>query len=392
MGHGVRVLAGELEGPVDGVTLLPELAFSHPDCVRGQQDAFFLQRADESELIERLKREADTIAAGILEWIRCDAIDVLLTENATALPCHLSMGMALERVLAKSGIRALAHDHDFYWERGDRYATRYQTVRKIIEECFPPNLPNLRHAVINSECQRRLREDLGIESDVVPNVMDFDAHFGQRDVYNDALRSQLGLDDDAVLLFQITRIVRRKGIETAIDLVHRLDDARVRLVVTGNSTDDFQDEYRHELEHRVARLGLARQVLFAGERFGNDRGSDALGRPVFSISDAYAGATACTYFSTYEGFGNAFVEAVVAKKPILVNNYRPVYWGDIGSKGFLTVQIEGSELTQDALGAVRELIDSPEMRRAWSEHNFELGRRHFSYAVLAEKLEALLVW
>ena len=56
------------------------------------------------------------------------------------------------------------------------------------------------------------------------------------------------------------------------------------------------------------------------------------------------------------------------------------------------MQIEGACLAQGAVGAVRELIYSPGMRRAWSEHNFELGRRHFSYAVLAEKLEALLVW
>ena len=63
-----------------------------------------------------------------------------------------------------------------------------------------------------------------------------------------------------------------------------------------------------------------------------------------------------TYFSEYEGFGNAFVEAVLARKPIFVNNYQPVYWPDIGSKGFRTVQIENGELSDEAVAEAQRCI------------------------------------
>ena len=392
MGHETAILTGEIEGPVRHASVVPEAAFSHPACQRGQDDAFFHQEIEESELAERLGQEADHLEREIMAWLEREAIDVLMTENATTLPCHLSLGMALERVIGRTGMRAVAHDHDFHWERGDRYATRYGVVKRIIEECFPPRLPNLRHAVINSYCQQRLDSELGIPSIVVPNVMDFDVPFGDRDDYNSQLPACLGMEERDIPLYQITRVVRRKGIETAIELVHRLDDPRIKLVITGSSSDDYHGEYLDELKQRVAELGVERQIHFAGQRFDNGRRLDSAGRPVYSLSDGYAHARACTYFSSYEGFGNAFVEALVAKRPIFVNNYRPVYWPDIGSKGFRTVQIEDCRLSDEAVQDVHDLLHSPREQRDWVEHNFELGRRHFSYQVLEEKLRDLLAW
>ena len=47
-----------------------------------------------------------------------------------------------------------------------------------------------------------------------------------------------------------------------------------------------------------------------------------------------------TYPSLYEGFGNAFLEAVYFHKPILVNRYS-VYIVDIEPKGFEVVAMDG---------------------------------------------------
>jgi len=390
MGHSTAVLTGESEVPVPNVTVLPELAFSHPDCVWGQEMAFYRQTEDERILAARLEREAAHIEEGIRAWIRVEEIEVLVIQNASCLPCHITMGVALRRVVERTGIPSIAHDHDFAWERGGRYLSRYECVRRIIAECFPPCLPNLEHAVINSHCRDLLAQRFGVDALLVPNVMDFDEPFGELDDYGRKLPGELACDPGDILLFQVTRIVRRKGIESAIELVHRLADPRVKLVLTGTTTDDRNGEYGRFLEHLAGRLGVEDRVLFMGSRFSNVRGRSETNEPLFSLSDAYGAATACTYFSRYEGFGNAFVEALAARKPIFVNNYKPVYWPDLGSKGFMTVQIEDNRLTDDAVAAIRSLLERPEQRNSLSEHNYELGRQHFSFDVLERQLATLL--
>ena len=390
LGHDVFILTGELEADVAGTSVLPELAFSHPATLQEQDDAFFVQDVDETGLLVRLEAHAALIESGVLSWLAASRIDVLITQNSTALPCHLAMGLGLKRVIERTGITTISHEHDFHWERGDRYETRYDGVRAIIDECFPPDLPSVTHVVINSYCRDSLRDHQGLAALVVPNVMDFDAGFGDADDFNRRVPQELGFDRDDILLFQITRVVRRKGIETAIELVERLDDPRVKLIVTGHATDDRNEGYLSELRDRAAVLPRPQQVQFAAHRFGTERAA-ANGKPGrFSLSDAYASARACTYFSRYEGFGNAFVEALAARVPIFVNNYQPVYWPDIGSKGFKTVQIEGNELTDEAVEQIRSVLTDDEFRAHIADFNHEMGREHFSYDVLSEHLERLL--
>ena len=390
MGHQVRVLTGELEAEIANATLLPELAFSHPATVAEQEIAFFGRPAVEAEFMAELTRRALHIQAGIISWIEDQGVELLVAENASALPCHLALGMGLRAVYDRTGMPVITHDHDFAWERRGRYDTPYIGVREHIARCFPVKLPNVRHAVINSAAQQALASRFGIHGTaVVPNVMDFDRPHGVPDEYNATLLGDLGITEDEIPLFQITRIVGRKGIGTAIDLVHRLQDPRVKLVITGTSTDDTEG-HTAKLRQQVARLGLGERVLFAGQHFDAYRAVGPGGQRIYSIEDAYARAQGCTYFSTYEGFGNAFVEAVVARRPIFVNNYEPVYWPDIGAKGFHTVQIDHAVLTDEAVEAVRQVITDPDRARAMTEKNFALGKEHFSYQALERILAGLL--
>jgi len=388
IGHEVFVLTGALEGKIANATILEPLSFEHPSTVWEQEVAFFGAPSD-SDPGPTIRERAAGIAEGIGRWIDEVGIEVLLVENAAALPCHLQLGVAIKSVCEESKIPTVTHDHDFAWERGDRYETPYPEVQKIVEETFPLRLPTTRHAVINLAAKSTLAERFGRESLVVPNVMDFWVPYAEHDDYNATLRSDLGLGEDDLLLMQVTRIVRRKGIETAIRLIDELKDPRVKLVLTGLPTDDHKEEYLSELVALTEELGLEEQVLFAGDRFANQRTRAADGSKIYSLGDAYAHATACTYFSTYEGFGNAFVEAILARRPIFVNRYEPVYWPDIGSKGFEALMIENSELSTEAVEQIREILYSPDRQRRIAEHNHALGARLFSYEALESCLREL---
>ena len=144
------------------------------------------------------------------------------------------------------------------------------------------------------------------------------------------------------------------------------------------------DAYLERVQDYAQLMGV--DVLFASDVISDERGVTPDGKKQYSIWDVYPHADLVAYPSTYEGFGNAFIEAVVAKKPIFVNNYKPVYWPDIGSKGFETVMIENNRLTNKAVSRIREIINSPKQCREIAEHNFKIGKKNFSYEVLDDLL------
>ncbi len=393
MGHSVFFMSGEYEERFrnpEEETLLPVLSFHSPECVWEQDKAFFYPDDSPGPLITHLEKTSRSIAGHIEKWIKATQLDLLIVQNACALPCHLSMGMGLQLAIEATGIRTITHDHDFYWERGQRYRSPHAEVNRIVEEYFPIRTEGVKHAVINSYSQRELKERFGWESTVVPNVMDFNDGFAVKDEYNTDLLKDIGIADGEHPLFQITRIVERKGIETAIELIAGLNAPDVKLVITGNTRDDEESSYYHRLLDCIHRFDVHDRVIFGDVRIHNHRDLTPDGSRVYSLSDAYAYARACTYFSTYEGFGNAFVEAVVARVPIFVNDYRPVFSEDIGSLGFNVVMIENSKLTDDAVSLAKEIIFDDSLNRQIGEENFEIGRKHFSFEVLQNKLEDLL--
>ena len=96
-----------------------------------------------------------------------------------------------------------------------------------------------------------------------------------------------------------------------------------------------------------------------------------------------------TYPSTYEGFGNAFLESVYYKKPIAVNNYS-IYATDIKPKGFSVVEINGFVTDKTVSQALRALDDEA-YREQMTNHNYEIALRYYSYSVLHQKLKTLIM-
>jgi len=393
MDHEIFTISGQFEGrKIDCMheTRVQEMSFFSPESYWEQKKAFFHPDFDQDELLEHIYLYANVIEDKITKWVTEHKIELLLSENASALPSHISMGLAIKQAAEKLGIPIITHDHDFAWERGNRYISPHPRINEIVNEIFPLRLPNSFNAVINSHAQTTLKDRFNRDSINVPNVMNFDIPYAEINGHNKDLRKDLGVDDNDILLFQITRIVQRKGIEAAIHLVEKLNNSKIKLIITGNYADDAGSIYYMQLVDLIHELKLSKQVHFAYHSFTTKGHSTTRGEKAYDLTDAYAHARACTYFSTYEGFGNAFVEAVLAKRPIFVNNYKPVYWPDIGSKGFKAVMLEDNVITDKALAEMENVIYNDKLNREVAEYNFNLGKKYFSYKTLEEKLTELI--
>ena len=107
-----------------------------------------------------------------------------------------------------------------------------------------------------------------------------------------------------------------------------------------------------------------------------------------SLWDVYPFADFITYPSLYEGFGNAFLEAIYFRKPLLVNRYA-IFVRDIEPLGFDLALMDGY-LSKKTVQFVQDILSSPDRRDAMVDRNYAIARRHYSYAVLREKLSTLL--
>jgi len=220
---------------------------------------------------------------------------------------------------------------------------------------------------------------------VIPNVLDFETPPPGKDSYNADLRREIGLHEDDIFILQPTRVVQRKGIEHAIELVRRLNEPGAKLVISHPAGDEGS-AYMQLLRERLDDARI--EVFFIADRVGEQRGVNAEGKKVYTLFDLYPHADLVTYPSFYEGFGNAFLEAIYFGKPVVVNTYS-VYARDIDPLGFKTIKMS-QLVSNEVVRQTKELLSDRTRRNEWAETNYKLGMKYFSHAVARRKLAARL--
>jgi len=369
--------AGELDRPPERSYLAEEAHFNHPE-IREIQQACFGVTTRSRSLTTKIQEIKRRLKDGLYSFIEQFKIDLLMPENSLTIPMNIPLGLAITEVIAETGMPAVAHHHDFYWER-DRFSIN--AVSDYLNMAFPPNLPTLNHLVINSFANEQLSLRTGISGRIVPNIMDFENPPPPPDDYTFDVRQAIGVADDELFVLQPTRVVKRKGIEHAIELVCRLG-MKAKLVISHDAGDEGFD-YQERLKEYADFLKV--DLLFASDIINEKRGRTDDGRKIYTLDDVYPYADLVTYPSTFEGFGNAFLEAIYFSKPVAVNTYS-IYTKDIKPKGFSVIELDGY-VTRDAVQQTKQVLADPKLCQEMVEHNYELGKRFFSYDVLRRRLD-----
>ena len=380
-GHRCHWMAGKLDRDICRSLLIPEAHFQ--DESNNWINTRILGRSIRKPRITRsIHALRSMLKAKIHEFIGLFDLDLIIAENVLSIPMHVPLGLALTEAVAETQIPTIAHHHDFYWER-IRFSVN--AVNDYLRMAFPPNLPNIRHVVINSEAQEQLALRTGIASTIIPNVLDFEnpPRIDKNAVQQ--FRDAIGLNPGDRIILQPTRVIQRKGIEHAIELVKELNDQRNVLVVSHEAGDEgfeYAEWLRgyaceHNVDFRLVDVKLADPLASSDGR-----------RSRFSLWDVYPFADFITYPSLCEGFGNAFLEAVYFKKPILINRYT-TFVRDIEPHGFDLAVMDGY-LSKKTVSKVKKILESPQQRRKMVDWNYRVAAKHFSYSELCRQLTALL--
>ncbi len=376
MGHKVTFIAGELDQ--SGI-LIRKLHFSHPEIYEVHEALINLQ-TDYDKFEKTIFTQAGEIEGELRQIFKKIKFDKLIISNVFSLPIHFPLAVALERVINEFKIETISRNHDFWWER-ERYLK--SDCLEFFKRFFPPVNNNITHVTINKIAQKELFERTGINSQVIADSFDFNSNLNNPDSFSNCFRSDFNLNESDIIFLQATRIVPRKNIEASIELVKKLNDPRIILVMAGFSGDESGD-YLEKLKNQAKKAQI--RTKFIGSQVKANREIKD-GLKFYTLWDAFINCDFTTYPSTFEGFGNQFIEAVYFKKPILVNRY-PVYVSDIEPLGFETVAIN-KKITKKTVEKVRNLLNNPSEVKKMVEKNYSLAKKHFSFEATQKKIEKL---
>ena len=378
----VYFMAGELDTNPSISHLVTKAHFNHKDIVE-IQNAIFVKKKRTPEISKKIQRIKEELKAEIEKFHSKFGFEIFVVQNALAIPVNIPLGLAITEFIMETQIPTIAHHHDFFWER-ERFNSTVST--DYLRAAFPPVHPSIQHVVINSLAGYDMGSFTGASWTLIPNIFDFKTLPPEIDDYNSDFKKEIGLDEDSLIVLQPTRVVSRKGIETAAELVKRLDYPKSSLVITHEAGDEGQ-EYLIRIEDFANFIDVDLKMI--SDRIGLERGAGENGKKIYTLWDAYLNADLVVYPSLYEGYGNAFVEAVYCKKPIVINRYS-IFVADIEIKGFDVISFDGY-LTDDTVQKVKNLLKNPKQIAQSVEKNYMLGWRYLSYEILEEKIEQLLI-
>ncbi|MCH8474271.1 MAG: glycosyltransferase family 4 protein [Opitutales bacterium] len=422
LGHKVLYLAGNEDAP-DGY-FIPELYPLDPTTNRILHNATreLKDYPNGKALMDEVTAHAAKIKPRIVEFLQKENIDLVFPNNLVSVGYNLPGMKALVEALEETGVKAVCHNHDFWWEdSGEVYPTCPEVI-EFYEKYAPPVAPQISHCVINRIGQRELKARKGVDSRVVPNVFDFQQPSWEADEYNADFREAIGLGPHDLFFLQATRVLDRKGIELAIEVIaelqkpenrHRLEacplyDGRtfgpgeqIVLVCAGYvEVIGLSGSYAASLQAKADELGV--KIIWCADQVKHSRGKED-GRKIYSLWDSYVAADFVTYPSYWEGWGNQLIEAVYAKKPVLLFEY-PVYVTDLREAGFEVVSL-GTELgprddrdlvtvpgerVRAATDQVITYLQEPNLRKTAVEKNFQSAAERYSYEALETIIREIL--
>lgn len=251
--------------------------------------------------------------------------------QAQIVHTHLGNSDLLGGIAARSlGVPAVCTLHTTQWN-----ARRDRVIRPVVRVCCARII-----AVSGSARAELLRHRWAAERNVITihNGIDLAAEPGA----GAAVRAELGIAPDDLVVAMVSALRPEKGHEVAIDAVELLRPRfpNLRLLIAG------QGDLRRRLAERADRLGGA--IVLAGLR-----------PDVMRVFDA---ADVCLHPSTHEALPTTLMEAMAASVPVVATRVGGI--PEIVTDGSDGLLVPGPAEPTALAGALAQLLDDVGVRRA----------------------------
>ncbi len=435
-GWAVHPCASDVPDDVDGL-IVPELSYQSDDALALRKRLFQPDAAgagadpDQAppDLLQPVKEIAAKIRTKVEDYLDQHQIRLVHVRNVMSLPYNLPATLAFYHLITeRPDIRFLLQHHDLYWEgpNARTFQSPYAEVTDLVERATCPDRPNTIHVLINPIAAEALLKRRGIHGVVVPDGFDFDRD--ETPIDEKAFRSRLAVlageptpvtTDDLVVAMP-ARVASNKAIELSIQFVAELGHRRSELaspeglglrrrmvggggrvilvILQGEDLSESRD-YFDRLVAYARDIGIT--LAFGGDVVVPDRKFVPGDKEHYPFYSTYQAIDVVCYPPEHEGFGNQAIEAVWARRPLVVLEY-PVFkrflrehvphyitLGDVDGLGRLD-QYGGLHLLRDdVLGsAVDEAISvlkDHDLESRWVQDNAVELRRFCGIDVVSER-------
>ena len=115
LGHDSFWFGGELDTESDRSLLVPQ-AFFNAEANLALNSRIFGTQVRTRHVTNTIAASAEFLKDRLYDFLERFDIDVLVPQNALAIPMHIPLGIALTEIIAETGIPTIAHHHDMWWE------------------------------------------------------------------------------------------------------------------------------------------------------------------------------------------------------------------------------------------------------------------------------------
>ncbi len=408
-GHEVFTIAGYYANPVQGIIsenqyIIESLRFDSTLQKHYEKMMFpyitkkptHMTSSTRDKILEEMMVEGEELGEDIYRYIQDNKIDLIIAENTNAMPMTLLGGIAVYNLLTEYKVATIFHHHDFWWERSRFSQSR---IEGLLNNIMPPSDIGSEHVVISSYSAHILSSIKRVMPTVIPNCENFE-NAAVMDDYNSHFREDFGFSEDDILFVQPTRIIPRKRIEDSVRLVgmygRRYPEIkkRIKFIVSLYQGDEPDDYYIEGIRDLAVSENVDLHLI--SDRVSSVRMLNGDGERLYTGRDVLVNADIATYLPKWEGFGNAFLEAVSCRVPVVVSTYL-VYKTDIKGAGFDNIEIRDDyddngllEIPESVLDEIHLILTNPEKKSLMTDTNFEIGMREFGFDMLTVKLNGLL--
>lgn len=409
-GHKIFTLAGKYICPIENVKLenqfhIDDIRFDHPEQLEIEQEVFpFIKnnhpvidhKKQPKEIIEKIESRGKEIAEIMLSYITENNIDLIIAENTNAMPMSMIGGMGVYILATKMKIATLFHHHDFWWERS-RFSSN--KIESLLNKIMPPNDNIVEHSVLTTYSAHILRSLKRVQPIVIPNCENFTTPT-VKDDYNSDFRKELGFKEDDILIIQPTRIVRRKKIEDSILLLGNFQQkypqykGRIQYIISLYQGDEPDDNYIDQIHDLCKKWEIPLHLI--SDRVSSQRGFNKNGEKLYTNRDVLVQCDLATYLPVWEGFGNALLEAIACRIPVVITTYL-VYKTDIKITGINNIEIrdrytdKGELIIDDTVyEEIFNILTNKKLREKMIKENFKIAKKEFGMKTLNDKLKHFL--